>query len=68
MQKGERGFLKEAWQELLNWIGTGYTNIVKLNPCLTNKDIQPYQSYCTRAHGKAVRILHLAIETHSVSS
>ena len=34
-----------------------YTNIV----------IHTYQSYYTQAHGSAVRLLHIAIESHTVS-
>ena len=39
---------------------------MKLKLRHTNVAIQPYQSYRTRAHGKAVRLLHEAFKTHVV--
>ena len=41
-------------------------HIVQLEADFTNFVIHTYQSYCTRAHGSAVRFLHLSIKTHTV--
>ena len=40
--------------------------IVQLEADYTKIVIHTYQSYCTCAHREAIRLLHLAIETHTV--
>ena len=66
--KGKRGFLSEkAWQRTLKGEKDRLYPYSIAYLQHTNLAIQPYQSYCTRAHRKAIRLLHEALKTHEVS-